>query len=33
MARDVTGGADPKRSIDLLWGEAEPGRRGPKPRY
>ncbi len=33
MTRDVTGGADPKRSIDLLWGEAEPGRRGPKPRY
>lgn len=33
MTRDVTGGADPKRSIDLLWGAAEPGRRGPKPRY
>jgi AcrR family transcriptional regulator len=33
MARDLTGGADPKRSIDLLWGDAEPGRRGPKPRY
>lgn len=33
MARDLTGGADPKRSIDLLWGSAGPGRRGPKPRY
>lgn len=33
MTRDVTGGTDPKRSIDLLWGAAEPGRRGPKPRY
>lgn len=33
MAKEVTGGADPKRSIDLLWGATEPGRRGPKPRY
>lgn len=33
MARNVTGGTDPKRSIDLLWGDAERGRRGPKPRY
>jgi AcrR family transcriptional regulator len=33
MSRDLTGGADPKRSIDRLWGDAEPGRRGPKPRY
>ena len=33
MTRDVTSGADPKRSIDRLWGDAEPGRRGPKPRY
>lgn len=33
MTEDTTGGADPKRSIDLLWGSAEPGRRGPKPRY
>lgn len=33
MTKDVASGADPKRSIDLLWGAAEPGRRGPKPRY
>lgn len=33
MTRDGTSGADPKRSIDLLWGDALPGRRGPKPRY
>jgi AcrR family transcriptional regulator len=33
MSQDRTGGADPKRTIDLLWGSAEPGRRGPKPRY
>lgn len=33
MTKDTTVGADPKRSIDLLWGDAEPGRRGPKPRH
>ncbi|MEW5688058.1 MAG: TetR/AcrR family transcriptional regulator [Pseudomonadota bacterium] len=33
MSQDATSGADPKRSIDLLWGSTEPGRRGPKPRY
>lgn len=33
MTQDTTNGADPRRRIDLLWGAAEPGRRGPKPRY
>lgn len=33
MTREFASGADPQRSIDLLWGLAEPGRRGPKPRY
>jgi len=33
MTREFAGGGDPRRSIDLLWGLAEPGRRGPKPRY
>lgn len=33
MAKDTATGTDPKRSIDLLWGDAEPGRRGPKPRH
>jgi AcrR family transcriptional regulator len=33
MTREFAGGADPRRSIRLLWGEQEPGRRGPKPRY
>jgi len=33
MTREFAGGGDPKRSIDLLWGVTEPGRRGPKPRY
>ncbi len=33
MTQDTNSGADPKRRIDLLWGAAEPGRRGPKPRY
>lgn len=33
MTREFAGGGDPKRSIDLLWGLSEPGRRGPKPRY
>src|SRR5262245_54493212 len=29
---EFTGGGDPKRSIELLWGLLEPKRRGPKPR-
>jgi AcrR family transcriptional regulator len=33
MAADFTGGGDPGRSIALLWGVAETGRRGPKPRH
>jgi AcrR family transcriptional regulator len=33
MTREFAGGGDPRRSIDLLWGSTEPGRRGPKPRY
>jgi AcrR family transcriptional regulator len=33
MAADFTGGGDPGRSIALLWGVAESGRRGPKPRH
>ncbi|HKP79220.1 MAG TPA: TetR/AcrR family transcriptional regulator [Phenylobacterium sp.] len=33
MTREFAGGGDPRRSIDLLWGLSEPGRRGPKPRY
>jgi AcrR family transcriptional regulator len=33
MTREFAGGGDPRRSIDLLWGSPEPGRRGPKPRY
>lgn len=33
MTREFAGGGDPGRSISLLWGSAEPGRRGPKPRY
>ena len=32
MAREFTGGGDPRRSMELLWGHQEPGRRGPKPR-
>jgi AcrR family transcriptional regulator len=35
MATEYTGGGDPIRSIELLWGvadAAQPGRRGPKPR-
>lgn len=32
MARDYTGGGDPRRSIELLWRRHEPGRRGPKQR-
>jgi len=30
MATEFTGGGDPGRSIALLWGVTEPGRRGPK---
>ena len=33
MTREFAGGKDPGRSIALLWGQQEPGRRGPKPRY
>lgn len=33
MAKEFTGDADPRRSIELLWGAAERGRRGPKPRF
>ncbi len=33
MTREFAGGGDPTRSIQLLWGLAERGRRGPKPRY
>jgi len=33
MTREFVGGGDPTRSIQLLWGLAEPRRRGPKPRY
>ena len=32
MTTEFTGGGDPKRSIELLWGLQEPKRRGPKPR-
>jgi AcrR family transcriptional regulator len=32
MTADFTGGGDRRRSFELLWGVAEPGRRGPKPR-
>lgn len=33
MTAEFTGGGDPGRSIALLWGVAETGRRGPKPRH
>ncbi|MBU1378908.1 MAG: TetR/AcrR family transcriptional regulator [Alphaproteobacteria bacterium] len=33
MTREFASGGDPRRSIDLLWGSPERGRRGPKPRY
>ena len=29
--KDFTGGGDPRRSLGLLWGRQETGRRGPKP--
>lgn len=32
VTTEYTGGGDPKRSIDLLWGRQEPPQRGPKPR-
>ena len=32
MDKDYTGGGDPRRSLELLWGRQEPGRRGPKQR-
>lgn len=32
MEKAYTGSGDPRRSIELLWGRQEPGRRGPKPR-
>lgn len=32
MTKEFTGGGDPRRSIELLWGRQEPGRRGPKQR-
>jgi AcrR family transcriptional regulator len=33
MATEFTGGGDPRRSLDLLWGAHEPSRRGPKPKH
>ncbi|GAA4718067.1 TetR/AcrR family transcriptional regulator [Phytohabitans rumicis] len=32
MTTEYTGGGDPKRSMELLWGIQERSRRGPKPR-
>ena len=32
MTKDYTSGGDPRRSLELLWGRQEPGRRGPKQR-
>ena len=32
MTKDLTDAGDPGRSIALLWGRHEPGRRGPKAR-
>lgn len=32
MTTEFTGAGDPKRSIELLWGLQERGKRGPKPR-
>lgn len=32
VATEFTGGGEPKRVIELLWGLEERGRRGPKPR-
>lgn len=33
MGKELPGDDDPRRSIELLWGQHEPGRRGPKPRF
>jgi AcrR family transcriptional regulator len=33
MEKSFTGGDDPGRGLDLLWGRQEPGRRGPKQRF
>lgn len=30
MAEEISGKGDPLRSLQLLWGRAEPGKRGPK---
>lgn len=32
MVTEFTGGGDPRRSIELLWGVRDAARRGPKPR-
>ena len=32
MSKEFTGGGDFRRSLELLWGWQEPGRRGPKQR-
>ena len=32
MNPDFPDGGDPQRSLERLWGQREPGRRGPKPR-
>lgn len=32
VTTQYSGGGDPRRSMELLWGVAEPKRRGPKPR-
>ena len=29
---EFSGGGDPRRSVELLWGTREPPRRGPKPK-
>lgn len=33
MTTEYTGGSDPKRIMELLWGSPERVRRGPKPRF
>lgn len=32
MSTEFTGAGDPRRSMELLWGQQERGKRGPKPR-
>ncbi|MGP4028335.1 TetR/AcrR family transcriptional regulator [Actinomadura sp. 3N407] len=32
MTTEYSGGGDPRRSLELLWGVKEPPKRGPKPR-